>query len=129
MSCTVDRIVMAWMMVASNTTTVVFIPASGWMDAAGITSGKGWGEMRGKNGNIGATPAVQFTNDPHDPGTGNVTPVGAQITADGVSDPNGNTALSSGSFRYVRAGWNVALSSGATLATASVAGVIELIRS
>jgi hypothetical protein len=36
--------------------------------------------------------------------------------------------VSTGSFRYIRAGWNVTLSSTTTLATAAVGGVVELIR-
>lgn len=129
MACTVDRLTLEWMLVAAIATGVVFIPAGPWVSAAGVTSAKGWGEMRGKNGNIGVTPAVQFTNDVHDPGASNVTAVGTQMTTDNVSDPNGNTALASGSFRFVRPGWNVALSAGAVLATAAVGGTIELIRS
>lgn len=84
--------------------------------------------MRGRNGNITATPAVQLANDVHDPG-GTATSVGATMSADGPSDPNGNTTLSTGSYRFARAGWNVTLSAGTTLATAAVAGGVALMRS
>jgi hypothetical protein len=81
--------------------------------------------MRGKNGNIQVKPAVQVANDVRNPGT--ATAVGATVTADGVSDPNANTALTTGSAKYARVGWLVSLTSGATLATASLAGTVELI--
>ena len=83
--------------------------------------------MRNRNGNLTATPAIQLTNDTHDPGTSS-TAVGSTVSADGVSDPNGVTTVSTGAYRFVRPGWNVVLSAGTTLATASVTGVVELIR-
>ena len=84
--------------------------------------------MRARNGNVTAIPGIQLTNDVHSPG-GSATSVGATMSADGVSDPSGVTAISTGAYRYVRGGWIVQLSSGGTLATAAVAGVIELLQS
>jgi hypothetical protein len=73
---------MPWMTVAHNTNaSTIFVPATGWLDATGVTFARGYGEMRGKNGNITATPAVQTTNDVHAPGTGNVTAVGSTPSA------------------------------------------------
>jgi hypothetical protein len=117
------------MLVAHNTNlSTIFIPATGWQDATGVTFARGYGEMRGRNGNVTATPAVQTTNDVHDPGGSSTTPVGSTISTDGVSDPNGANAVSTGSARFIRGGWLVTLSSTTNLATAAVAGVIELIR-
>jgi hypothetical protein len=45
-----------------------------------------------------------------------------------VYDPNGVTSVASGSYRFIRAGWLVKLTSGSTLATANIAGVVELIQ-
>ena len=68
MSCNVKRLAMPWTLVASDSTSAVSIPCTGWVSAAGVTGAKGWLEMRGQNGNLQATPAVQLTNDVHDPG-------------------------------------------------------------
>jgi hypothetical protein len=120
---------MAWMGIAANTNNrTVFIPAGAWEDAGSITRVRGWGEMRGATGNITATPAVQLSNDPRNP-PATATPVGATLSADEVSDPTGAAALATGAFRFIRPGWNVTLASGATLATATVAGVVQLITS
>lgn len=127
MACDSSSLYMGWMTVAAASTTPVFIPATEWGDALGVALAKGWGEARGRNGNVTATPAVQFANDPRN-ASGAGTAVGATLSADGVSDPNGNTTVSSGSNKYVRGGWNVALSSGTTLATMTVSGVIQIIR-
>jgi hypothetical protein len=118
---------MSWMSISSNGTTEVFIPASGWMSATAVTGAKGWGEIRGRNGNLQAIPAVQVTNDVHDPGAV-TTACGPTLTTDDVYDPNGVTSVASGSYRFIRAGWLVKLTSGSTLATANIAGVVELIQ-
>jgi hypothetical protein len=115
------------MVVAWNSNTTAFMPASGWEDAAGITGARGWGEMRCRNGNITATPAVQFANDPRNPDA-TATGVGSTLSADGVSDPNGITALSSTTKKLARAGWNLSLTSGTVLSTAWVSGAVDLIR-
>jgi hypothetical protein len=128
MACSVTELVLGWMTVAWNSNaSSVFLPATSWVSADGVTGAKGWGEMRGRNGQITATPAVQLTNDVHDPPT-TATAVGATMSADGPSDPNGTTALSTGGYRYARGGWIVTLSSTTTLSTAVVAGGIALIR-
>ncbi len=110
---------------AAISTTAVFIPAGPWVSAANLSAAKGHGEMRGRTNQFQAQPAVQFANDVRNPTTS--TAVGSLITGDGVSDPNGNTALSTGSVKYARPGWLVSLVSGTTLATAQLAGVVELI--
>ena len=63
-----------------------------------------------------------------DPGTTSTT-VGSSKSSDGVTDPNGVTSVTSGSDRFIRAGYQVVLTSGSALATASIAGTIELIQS
>jgi hypothetical protein len=129
MACNVTRLSMNWMGLAwDKSASSAFIPATGWMSAAGITGGRGWGEIRGRTGNLTVIPAVNLSNDVHDPGA-SVTNCGPTLSTDGVYDPTGVTALSSGAFRFVRAGWVVQLSAGTTLAAASVGGVVELIQS
>jgi hypothetical protein len=120
---------MGWMGIAANSNNrTVFIPAGAWEDAGAIARVRGWGEMRGATGEITATPAVQLSNDPRNP-PATATAVGATLSADGVSDPTGATALATGAFRFIRPGWNVKLSSGTTLATATVAGAVQFITS
>ena len=124
----VIKMPLEWGTVSTNSATSAFYPAGPWQSATGITSAKGWGECVGRNGNISVTPAVQLVNDPRAAPAGG-TAVGTAMTANGVSDPNGDTAISSGAYKYIRGGWNVVLSAGGTLATAHVGGVIELIKS
>lgn len=129
MACTVDSMPLSWMTVVAVTdASTVFIPATEWVSCSGVTSAKGWGEMANRTGLLSATPAVQFANDVRSP-QASATSVGVALTATGVSDPNGNTTLSTGSFKYLRAGWNVTLTSGTSVGTAVVAGLIQLIRS
>ncbi len=118
---------MDWQGVSAISTTPVFVPGGPWRSAAGITAGKGSGELAGKTNQINVTPAVQVTNDVRAPGA--TTAVGQGMSANGVSDPNGNTAITTGSSRYIRPGWLVNLTSGSTLSTGNVCGVIELISS
>ncbi len=49
------------------------------------------------------------------------------MTADGMSDPAGETNIASGTKQYIRAGWLVSVSSGSTLACGSVAGEVQFI--
>jgi len=116
---------MSWAGYAAISTTELFIPAGPWASAANLSAAKGYGEMRGRTGQFQAKPAVQLANDVRSPSAG--TAVGATLTGDGVSDPNGNTAITSGTSKYVRPGWLVSLVTGSTLATAQLAGVVELI--
>jgi len=115
---------LAWMGCVAVSATEVFIPAGPWLSAANVTAAKGWGELRGRTGNFQAKPAVQLANDVRSPGS--AIQVGAAITSDGVSDPSGNTAVSSGTSKYVRVGWLVSLTSGSTLAGGALAGTVEL---
>ena len=125
MACNTKSVNLEWCLYAAIATGEVFIPATGWMPAANVTAARGWGELRGKTGSFQGKPAVQVANDVRSPGAS--TAVGAAISSDGVSDPTGNVAVTAGSSKYIRAGWLVSLTSGATLATGSLGGVVELI--
>lgn len=127
MSCTVKSHPLPYTTVAHNSTTQVSVPAGAWVSAAGISGARGWGEIAARNGNLQVAPGVQFTNDPFDSPTGNVTAVGCVLSTDGTTDPGGVTSLSSGAFRFARPVWILTLSGGSTLATACVGGMIELI--
>lgn len=120
----VVREVLQWQTVAANSATAYFQPGGPWREAAGITGARSNAEMRGRNGNAQAQAAVQTANDIRNPDTPAIG-VGAAMTADGVSDPNGETSIASGTKRYIRSGWLVSLTSGSTLATAAVGGEIE----
>ena len=115
-----------WTTLAAVSTVAVFVPSGAWESAAGVTGARASGEMRGKNGNAQAQPAVQVANDQRSPGA--ATGIGSTMTNDGVTDPvNPSTSLSTDGVKYLRTGWLVSLISGSNLATASVAGVIELL--
>jgi hypothetical protein len=123
--------ILEWATYAASTAspTQVFVPAGAWLPAGNLTGARGWGELAAKNGNFQGAPAVQFANDTRAPASFVNVQVGSNISAVGPSDPNGITSLSSSSAnaRYVRVGWLTSLSSGSTLATGALAGVIELI--
>ena len=125
MKCSAAQKFLEWGGYAAISTTEVFIPCGGWESAAHVSSARGWGELRGKTGSFQAKPAVQLANDVRSPGA--ATAVGAAISADGVSDPSSYVSLSTGGSRYIRVGWLVSLTAGSTLATGSVAGLVELI--
>lgn len=88
--------------------------------------GQGLGRAPGQDGDSQGQPAIEHTNDVTAAGT--TVAVGALISANEVSNPNGVTTLSLGSSKYVRGGWLISLSSGSTLAGGHLAGVIELVR-
>ena len=129
MACSTKSVSLGWSLYAAIATGEVFIPATGWMSATNVTAAKGWGELRGKTGNFQAKPAVQVANDVRSPGASTAVGgfVGGVGGVDGVSDPTGNVAVTAGTSKYIRAGWLVSLSSGTTLATGSLGGVVELI--
>jgi hypothetical protein len=119
---------LSWMtVVAVSDATVVFVPATEWISCAGVVAAKGWGELANRTGLLSVTPAVQLANDVRNPNA-SATAVGVALTANGVSDPNGSTTLSTGSFKYLRAGWNVTLTSGSSVGTGVVAGIIQLLQ-
>jgi hypothetical protein len=107
----------------------MFCPAGIWLNAGNLTGGRGWGELAAKNGNFQGAPAVQFANDHRDPKSFVNVQVGTNIDTVGSSDPSAVASLSaqSAGARYVRVGWLLSLSSGTTLASGALSGVIELI--
>jgi hypothetical protein len=119
MACSVAKMAMVWGgYSAASSVAEVFIPCGGWMDAGNITAARGWGELRGKTGAFQGKPAVQVANDVRSPGA--ATAVGAAITSDSVSDPGGMD-------EYLRVGWLVSLTTGSSLGTGNLAGVVELV--
>jgi hypothetical protein len=122
---TVSTQYMAWSGYNAASASDVFIPAGPWISAANITAAKGYGELRGRTGNFQIKPAVQVANDVRSPGS--ATQVGAAIAADGVSDPNGEQAVTTGTSKYIRVGWLVSNTSGSTLSFGAAAGIVELI--
>jgi hypothetical protein len=122
----VVTISLAWTGYSAITTAKVFVPCGNWGPAANLTGARGWGELRGKTGNFQGEPAVQVANDVRSPGS--ATAVGSALTADGVSDPSAPTSVTNATTsKYARPGWLVSLTSGTTLATGSLAGVVELV--
>ncbi len=104
----------------------VFVPSGGWEDISGITAARATGEMRGRTGNMQVQAAVQTANDIRSPDTPAIG-IGAIMNTDGVGDPTGETAISSGAKQFIRPGWLVSLTSGATLAFAVACGEVQLI--
>ncbi len=125
MACSIQTVMMDWQGVSANSVSPVFVPSGAWRDAAGITAAKGWGEMGQKTNQMQVTPAVQVANDTRNPGSS--TAVGAAISTVSTSDPNGVQAVSTGSSKFIRPGWLVQTTSGSTLSTGNVSGVIQLI--
>jgi hypothetical protein len=126
MACNnVTTLLLMWGGYSAAAVGEVFIPAGPWLSASNLVSAKGWGELRGKLGNFQAKPAVQVANDVRSPGAS--TAVGPAITADGVSDPSGNVAVTAGTSKYVRPGWLVSLTAAGSLSTGNLAGQIDLI--
>ena len=123
MSCGIRQVAMFWQGAVAISTTAVFIPSGQWMSTDTINGGRGYGALAGKTGNFQGQPAVEYTNDVRVAGT--VVAVGAAITANGVSDPTGFTALSVTAYRFIRTGWLVSLTAGAVLAGGNLSGVIE----
>lgn len=109
---------------AAIATASVFVPAGDWDDIAGITGARSNSELRGRTGNFQGQAAVQTATDIRNPDTPAIA-IGALIAADGVSDPNGETSIASGTKRYIRPGWLVSLTSGSTLATGTLMGDVE----
>lgn len=98
-----------------------------WVPATNLVTARFSGEMRGRNGTLSATPAVQFANDLRSPMSSPIA-AGAAIAADGMADPsNQSMTTASTSARFCRVGFNVS-ASGATLSTAGMAGMFEFIR-
>ena len=124
MACETNSLGLPWMTIVAVSATPVFVPATEFVDAGGVTSVKGWGEMRGKTGTASATPAVQLANDVRQPGA--ATAVRTALTSDGVSDPNANTIVATGGSKYIRGGWLIA-ATGGTISAAVVGGVIQLL--
>jgi hypothetical protein len=130
MSCNVETMSLGFMTIATNSQTPVAVPAGSWRSAAGYSFGRGWGEMRARNGAISAEPGLQLTNDVSDPTTGGTTVVlDSALVGDTVSNPQSTPiSISAAGYKYARPVWVVKLTTGSTLATASVTGVIELVR-
>lgn len=126
MACTGETYVASWMTLVAISTSVTFVPAGDWFDAAQLTEGKSYGEVADRNGNIQGVPVVQLINDPRNPGSGTTVALNAAIAANGVFDPDQDHAISSGAYKYARIGWNVSLTSGSTLATMIAMFVAQL---
>lgn len=120
-----------WTTLVWDSTSEVFIPDSDFVLIQGWTKGRGWTEMRGRWGNILASPAVQMANDPRAPDTtatqikisGGDTGYG---NANGVFDPDSVLAtIATDGKRYIRTGWLIKLSSAGT-GGCVVVGTIQL---
>lgn len=113
-----------WTTILTSTTAAVAIPVGPWQ-AAAITLGRAWGEMRGRTGLIQAVIGVQYTNDVRVPVSS--VAVGVVMNADNVFDPAaaGWVTLGTSQYKYWRPVILVSLVSGSALGTASVAGTLE----
>jgi hypothetical protein len=129
MACSGETYVASWMTLVAISTSVTFVPAGDWFDAAQLTTGKSYGEVADRNGNVQGVPVAQLTNDPRNPGSGITVALQTNaIAANGVFDPDQDHAISSGAYKYARIGWNVSLTTGSTLATMTAMFVAQLAR-
>lgn len=127
MGCSNQTMELLAMLVATNGTAEIAIPAGNWGPTTNVDKARGWLEVRGLNGTLQIKPGIQWTNTPALPGT-TWAAVGSAATADGVTNPSTTwTTLSLAGFKYCRPVYLVSLASGATLATAAVSGVIETV--
>ncbi len=118
-----------WTTVCTDNTSVVAIPASGWMKASEFAKMRANMEMRGITGtNLNVGLGYQTANVEN--ATGGDTLLGSyRTTADvfyGTSFED-VSAQTDGKV-YVRLVWLVKLSSGSTIATARVGGSVDVIK-
>lgn len=130
MGCTADMASMGFMLVASDqSTTEVAVPCGNWRSNKLYTFGRGWGEARNRTGNISATPGVQFSNSTTDLTSAMNVALGTAMAAVGITTPPGTpVTLAVSGYKYWRPVWLVKLTTGTTLGTMAVSGVVELTR-
>ncbi len=121
-------ITLPWTTVATDSTSVVAIPATGWMKASDFAKVRATMEMRGITGtNLNVSVGYQTANVENAPGGDAV--IGSYRTTADVFYPTGFTDISADTLGKVmiRLVWLVKLSSGSTIATARVGGSVDLV--
>ena len=120
-----NRVNLPWTTVATDSTSEVFIPATGWMSSESVGSGRGWLELRGAMSGLSVAVAIETANDVTTPDTPHVK-IQALVAANGVSDPDSTTTtLTTAGQKFIRVGFAVKASS-ASLRVGRVSGVAEL---
>jgi hypothetical protein len=113
-------------LISSSSGTPVFWPLGDFMPTGGITSGRGWLEVRALSGLITVAPAYQMANDVRSPDT--AVALNSYQSADGILDPtSANTTITTDGKKYIRAGIMVQLSSGSSVAYCCATGVVDFI--
>ena len=119
-----NRVNLPWTTVGTDSTTEVFVPASGWMSSESVGSGRGWLELAGGMTGLSVAVAVQTANDVTTPDAH--TKIQTLVTSNGVSDPDSSTtSLATAGKKFIRVGFAIKASS-ASLRVGRVAGVAEL---
>jgi hypothetical protein len=123
----IRTIQLPFMTLSTNSTSNLFLPATGWLPTDYITQMRPTWELRQANGNIQLSPAYQVADHEDSPGTS--TALATLTSSTGMQYPTGWTDVSSslGGKQLVRFGWIVNLTSGSTLATAFAGGRVQLL--
>ena len=113
--------------IAFNNTSEYGIPAAGWMRAADVAKFRGSFEIRGINGVLNVALGYQTCDVPNSVDT--PVAVTSYQTSNGMYYGTAFTDISANTLgkQWVRIVWMVKLTSGSTLATASVSGSVDLL--
>lgn len=121
-------IALPWGLVAVDSTTVVFLAATGWMTADAVDAVRVTMEILGRTGNIQIAPAYQVA-DTQDDDTATSHDIRSALTANGVHFWSGvwkDAKPDTQGRQLIRFGWRVSLTSGAALGTATVGGKVDI---
>jgi hypothetical protein len=117
-----------WTMVAADSTTEVFLPATGWMQAADVAKIRTNFELRGVTGTINVLVGYQTANVENSPDA--ATNTGTFQTSVGVYFGGSFTDVSAATQakQLIRFGFVVKLTSGFTLSVARAGGSVDIIK-
>jgi hypothetical protein len=115
-------------MVAADSTTEVFLPATGWMQAADVAKIRTSFELRGVTGTINVLVGYHTANVENSPDA--ATNTGTFQTSGGVYFGSSFTDVSAAmqAKQLVRFGFVVKLTSGSTLSVARAGGSVDIIK-
>ena len=118
-----------WTFVVATSTSDVFVPVTGWFAAQEIKKIAIVMEIVGLIGQTQIKRAYQTADSPSS--ADSATGVGSFVSANAVSYPSSSTDISATTEakQLIRFGFIVSLATGSTIATASVAGRVDVIPS
>ena len=117
------RLELEWMSVVTTSPVERFVPATPWIPTSGVSTARGWVEIRAVDGTLAVAAAVQTANNIDAPNTH--VRVQASVLAEGPSNPDGShTSVPTNGTKYIRAGFAISTATG--LASGRVGGIVEL---